>query len=81
MLSEPSKCVFPNGRHKRRGPREIFGEMGLIDSRPRSATIVAVDYTICATYSQSCCSRTHPEEAVAFIRASIARLRDANEGH
>jgi CRP-like cAMP-binding protein len=75
---------LPNGRNKRLGPGEIFGEMGLIDSRPRSATIVAVDYTVCATYSETellQAIRTHPDEAVAFIRALIARLRDANEGH
>ena len=75
---------LPNGLHKRLGPGEIFGEMGLIDNRPRSATIVASDYTVCATYSEDellQAIRTHPDEAIAFIRALIARLRDANEGH
>lgn len=78
------EAQLPNGRHKRLGPGEIFGEMGLIDSRPRSATIVALDYTVCATYSEAellQAIRTHPDEAIAFIRALIARLRDANEGH
>ena len=58
--------------------------MGLIDSRSRSATIVALDYTVCATYSEAellQAIRTHLEEAVTFIRALIARLREANEGH
>jgi CRP-like cAMP-binding protein len=78
------EAQLPNGRHKRLGSGEIFGEMGLIDRRPRSATIVASDYTVCATYSEAellDAIRTQPDEAVAFIRALIARLRDANEGH
>jgi CRP/FNR family cyclic AMP-dependent transcriptional regulator len=77
------EAQLPDGRHKRLGPGEIFGEMGLIDRRPRSATIVALDYTVCATYSETellLAIRTHPEEAVIFIRALIARLREANEG-
>lgn len=83
IIAGAVEARLPNGRPKRLGPGEIFGEMGLIDSRPRSATIVALDYTVCATYSESELLediRTHPDEAVAFIKALIARLRDANEG-
>ena len=74
---------LPNGLTKRIGPGEIFGEMGLIDSRPRSATIVSAEYTVCAAYSEAELLdeiRNKPDEAIAFIRALIARLRDANEG-
>ena len=74
---------LPQGKHKRLGAGEIFGEMGLIDHRPRSATIVALEYTVCATYSESellADIRSHPEEAITFIKALIARLREANEG-
>jgi CRP-like cAMP-binding protein len=74
---------LPNGRTRRIGPGEIFGEMGLIDRRPRSATMVTAEYTVCAAYSESELLdeiRSDPDEAIAFIRALISRLRDANEG-
>jgi CRP-like cAMP-binding protein len=74
---------LPHGKHKLLGPGEIFGEMGLIDGGPRSATIVALDYTVCATYTETellNAIRTQPEEAITFIRALIARLREANAG-
>ena len=72
-----------DGRRKQIGQSEIFGEMGLIDRRPRSATVRALQYTVCAVYSEGElleAIRTQPDEAVAFIRALIARLREANEG-
>ena len=73
---------LPSGRTKVLGPGEIFGEMGLIDSRPRSATVVAAEYCVFASYSKDellNSIKTHPDEAVAFIKALIGRLREANE--
>ena len=73
---------LPNGRFKSLGPGEIFGEMGVIDSRPRSATMIAERYTVCATYSESellDAIRNNPEGAISLIRDLIARLREANE--
>jgi CRP-like cAMP-binding protein len=73
---------LPNGIVKVLGPGEIFGEMGLIDSRPRSATVVASQYCVFARYSEAellTAIKTHPDEAVEFIKALIARLREANE--
>jgi len=33
---------LPNGAVRRLGPDETFGEMAIVDSSPRSATVVAV---------------------------------------
>ena len=73
---------LPNGRVRTLGPGEIFGEMGLIDRRPRSATVTAAEYCVFATYSETElleAIRVNPEEAIAFIKALIGRLREANE--
>lgn len=90
---DPSDCAFQvvvgsvnvhllNGRIRHLGPGEIFGEMGLVDNRPRSATVIAAEYSVFATYSEAellDAIKTHPDEAIAFIRALIGRLREANE--
>ncbi len=73
---------LPDGRTRSLGPGEMFGEMGLIDSLPRSATIVAEKYTVCASYSETellDAIRSNPDTAIDFIRALIGRLRDANQ--
>lgn len=73
---------LPSGRRKHLEPGEIFGEMGLLDNRPRSATVTAAEDSVCAAYSEKellQAIRGHPDEAVAFIRALIGRLREANE--
>jgi len=36
---------LPNGAVRRLGPGETFGEMAIVDSSPRSATVVAVTDT------------------------------------
>ena len=36
---------LPNGEVRRLGPDETFGEMSVVDSSPRSATVVAVTDT------------------------------------
>jgi CRP-like cAMP-binding protein len=76
------KVHLPNGRVRHLGPGEIFGEMGLVDKRPRSATVTAAEYSVFAAYSEAellDAIKTHPDEAIAFIRALIGRLREANE--
>lgn len=63
------------------GPEEVFGEMGIIDPAPRSATAIAREQTACKVYSAEevvdLMSRD-PAEAISLIRSLIIRLRNAN---
>ena len=73
-----------DGRHvtlARLGKGEIFGEMAIIDPGPRSASVRAVEDTICivTTYDDFTRSITeNPQFATEFLRTLVARLREAN---
>ena len=63
------------------GPGEIFGEMGMIDDRPRSATVTATEATTVReihreTFVESL--HTHPEIAITLLSAIFERLRQAH---
>lgn len=73
---------LPGGRVKNLGPGEIFGEMGLLDARPRSATVTAGEDGALNAFSEKellSAIRTDPEAAITFIRALLKRLREAND--
>jgi CRP-like cAMP-binding protein len=78
--------IFIGARRERRsvatlGPGEVFGEMGLIEGGPRSATAISVERTVCATYDSDqllAALEKDPKEALVVIRSLISRLRDTN---
>ncbi len=64
------------------GPGEVVGEMGVLDSEPRSATVTAVDQT--RTFELDTPGLTlvilrYPEVAVALLRVLSQRLRSTDE--
>jgi CRP-like cAMP-binding protein len=64
------------------GPGEVFGEMGIIDDGPRSATAVAVEDTMCVGYTTSSLLEQierDPSTTVEIMRTLIRRLRDSNQ--
>ena len=64
------------------GPDEIFGEMGIIDDSPRSATAVAREQTACQAYTPDQVLEllaNNPNEAIDLIRTLILRLRRATK--
>ena len=60
---------------------DVFGEMGIIDDSPRSASAVATEDTVCAAYTADEMMdllESNPKEALAYIRTLIRRLRSNN---
>jgi CRP-like cAMP-binding protein len=64
------------------GPGDFFGEMALLDSRPRSANVVAVDDAMVLAFTRDAFRAhlsAHPQTAVNFLGELIGRLRRADE--
>src|SRR5258706_16242319 len=62
------------------GPGEYFGEMGLIDDEPRSATVVAIEpceLLYIAKRDFKKCLAENFDMAMAVMRGLVRRLREA----
>ena len=63
------------------GRGDVFGEMGIIDSGPRSASAIASEETVCVAYSADEILEqleSNPEDAIIFMKALVRRLRETN---
>jgi CRP-like cAMP-binding protein len=63
-------------------PGDFFGEMALIDSRPRSANVVAIDdVTVLALTREAFVAhiKSHPQTALNILSEVTRRLRRADE--
>jgi CRP/FNR family transcriptional regulator, cyclic AMP receptor protein len=63
------------------GSGEVFGEMGVIDSGPRSATAIAVQDTVCIVYSALDLVEQFerdPSMAIDVMKTLVRRLRQSN---
>lgn len=64
------------------GPNEFFGEMGLIDDHPRSASVVATEACEVLMLSKrdfKKCLEDNFEMAMAVMRGVVKRLREADQ--
>jgi CRP-like cAMP-binding protein len=63
------------------GAGEPFGEMGMIDEKPRSATVVAVEMTVVHELHRDDFFQnlqTRPEVAISLLKVLFERLREAD---
>src|SRR6185503_14794103 len=64
------------------GPEQFFGEMSLLDNKPRSATVTGVEDTECLLLTRDSFVRLmnkYPEIPIRMARVLAERLRLANE--
>jgi len=64
------------------GERDIVGEMGLLDERPRSATARVLDPVVADAITQAEFTRAlfhEPDQAIDLLRAFFERLRTMNQ--
>ena len=80
LLDGHAKVVRSNGRPRRLGIGDYFGEMALLDSAPRSADVVAEGEVLALTIDRSGFTKllgAEPTLAQALLRTLAARLRAA----
>lgn len=64
------------------GPGDFFGELSVLDGKPRNAQVVSVGPTTClalATWDFEAVLSAEPKVALAILRGLAARLRDHTE--
>ena len=64
------------------GPGAFFGELSVLDGRPRTAQVVATAPTTClalSTWDFEAVVREEPSVALAILRGLAGRLRDLTE--
>ena len=65
-------------------PGDFFGELSVLDGRPRNAQVVSIEPTVClalASWDFESVVREQPSVALAILRELAGRLRDLTEAH
>jgi CRP-like cAMP-binding protein len=85
LITEGLVEVTHDDHHVRNmGPGEFFGEMALIEERPRSATVAARERTRClqlVRWDFRALLRENPEMAVRMLEVVVQRLREHPAEH
>jgi CRP/FNR family transcriptional regulator, cyclic AMP receptor protein len=66
------------------GPGEFFGELSVLDRRPRNAQVAATEPTSClalASWDLEAVIAEQPRVALAMLRVLAGRLRDLSDAH
>ena len=86
MLSGKAKVVLTDDHGREvilghMGPQDFFGEMGILDDQPRSASVYTLEPCEMLRLSKSgfmSCVKEHSEVAMLVIRNLVKRLRAAD---
>lgn len=66
------------------GPGDFFGELSVLDGKPRNAQVVSTEPTVClalATWDFEAVVGEQPSVALAILRELAGRLRESTEAH
>lgn len=66
------------------GPGDFFGELSVLDGRPRNAQVVTNQPTVClalASWDFEAVVHEQPAVALAILRGLAGRLRDLSDAH
>lgn len=66
------------------GPGDFFGELSVLDGRPRTAHVIADEPTTClalTSWEFEALLESQPRVTLAILRGVAARLRDVSEHH
>lgn len=66
------------------GPGDFFGELSVLDGKPRNAQVVSTEPTVClalATWDFEAVVAEQPSVALAILRELAGRLRESTEAH
>ena len=66
------------------GPGDFFGELSVLDGKPRNAQVVSTEPTTClalATWEFEAVVREQPSVALAILRELAGRLRELTDMH
>lgn len=66
------------------GPGDFFGELSVLDGRPRTAQVIATVPTTClalASWDFEAVLLDQPQVTLAILRGLATRLRDLTEAH
>ncbi len=84
VIASGAAEVIRDGTHTASlAPGDFFGELSVLDGRPRTAQVVATEPTVCvalASWEFEAAVRDEPSVALAVLRGLAARLRDLTEG-